>query len=182
MAGLDYTAQELGTVLQAATATSVHSSRRHVFHLVTDVASVVKLATRVWQLKFGAAAAVVRPLAIFAPCGACDIPPMCEQGEVCSAQDQLERVFIQLLSSPLKLICTPIQVTLAECYVSLFEWGDSRKLPDAVHNLLKVLVSKADTSNRVCVAPWLQSATFRTRFPIMPSCAPLTFPAVLLCT
>jgi hypothetical protein len=73
------------------------------------------------------------------------------QVEVCGAQDQLERVFLQLLQHPLKLICSPVQVTLAECYVALFEWGDSRKLLDALHNVLKVISSKADVSNRVCV-------------------------------
>lgn len=73
------------------------------------------------------------------------------QTEVCGAQDQLERVFLQLLQSPLKLICSPIQTTLAECYVALFEWGDCRKLPDALHNLLKIVASKADVSNRVYV-------------------------------
>ncbi len=47
MSGLQYTVQELTTVIAAATQASVHSSRRHVFHLLTDVASVVKLANRV---------------------------------------------------------------------------------------------------------------------------------------
>ncbi len=79
-------------------------------------------------------------------------PALFTQMEVCASQDQLERVFLQLLQSPLKLMCTPIQVTLAECYVALFQWGDSRKIADSVQTLLKLLGSRADTSSRVYVA------------------------------
>lgn len=50
MSGLDFTVQELTTILQSATQSSLHSTRRHVFHLLTDVAAVVKVATRVGGL------------------------------------------------------------------------------------------------------------------------------------
>lgn len=154
MSGLEYTAQELGTVLQGATATSLPSSRRHVFHLLTDVAAVVKLATRVRRRPHSPPPPFCRlePSPSARP-AVCARPPPCPQIEVCSAHDQLERAFLQLLTHPLKLVCTPVQITLAECYVALFEWGDSRKLTDSVHNLLKVVGSKADASNRVCVGP-----------------------------
>ena len=150
MAGLDFTAQELSTVLQAATPTSIHSSRRYVFHLLTDVAAVVKLASRVRVFSSQRRCALLSR-SCSAGVAVTLFALLDSQMEVCATQDQLERVFLQLLQSPLKLMCTPIQVTLAECYVALFQWGDSRKIADAIHNLLKVLGSRADTSCRVYV-------------------------------
>lgn len=63
-----------------------------------------------------------------------------------------------------------LQVTLAECYVALFEWGDSRKLPDAVHSLLKVVTSKADTSSRVYVGVVLLTSPLSTSIPLHTLC------------
>lgn len=84
-------------------------------------------------------------------------------------QDQLERTFLQLLQHPLKLICTPVQVTLAECYVAMIEWGDSRKTLDAVHSLVKVAVSRADVGNRVYVVATAPPHTCRRRVWCTPS-------------
>ena len=77
-------------------------------------------------------------------------PLLTFQGEVCSVQVELEAALLRVLECELKLVSLPIQASLAECFVALCEWGDSRRLPELVTKLLDAAAKKGiDTGCRV---------------------------------
>ena len=183
-------AAELASTLAGITAANLHSTRRHVFHVITDVAAVMKLASRVGhRLCFArrcqrreARLPLVLVLSTAWCTRGCDVRLWSTalrvsvpggrhvdavwvvavgvaQADVCAAQDELEKVLLRVLEAELKLVSIPVQTTLADCFTGLYEWGDSRKLTDAVTKLVSAAAKKGiDCGCRVYVASGMRLA------------------------
>ena len=172
---------ELTAVLAGVNATNLHTSRRQVFHLLTEAAAVMKLAARVrgvdvpvlffplfvsplsacsplpdpLRSAFHPVTALhhdFRPVLVVSRALSCGACAELVQAEVCVVQDALERLLFMVLEAELKLVSIPVQTALADCFTGLFEWGDGRKLSETVAKLLTAAAKKGiDCGCRVYV-------------------------------